>query len=115
MPTEEKFETENLSQDKAPKWNFHEATSPEETKAMREVAIEVFGPGGCLLISCISGIQDENPWAIYAANESGEIIGGVALKKIGRDMGLVDLIFVSNKARGRGLGPELLNRGLAAL
>lgn len=88
---------------------FHSVQTDDEAKALAKLAREVFGPGSGIIV------PRRPKWAIYATDESGQMIGGVILKRLGQTVAMVDFIFVARNGRGRGLGPQLLDRGLAAL
>ena len=88
---------------------YHAVETDEEAKAVAKLARKVFG----FFIGIF--VQSRPKWAYSARNDAGQIVGGVILKRLGPKVGLIDYIFVSKAGRGQGLGPELLNRGLAAI
>ena len=88
---------------------FHEVQSDEEGKAVAKLARQVFGFFIALFV------QNNPKWAFYARNDEGEMVGGVILKRLGKHVGIIDFIFVSKAGRGQGVGPQLLDRGLAAI
>ncbi len=83
--------------------------SDEEARAVAALARKVFGPGSGIIVPA------KPKWAVYAQDGSGLMVGGVILKKIGKSAGMIDFIFVDKPGRGRGLGPQLLERGLVEL
>ncbi|MFW6288245.1 MAG: GNAT family N-acetyltransferase [Spirochaetota bacterium] len=88
---------------------YHHVRSNEEARAVSRLAVRVFGAFSVLLV------PRKPKWAIYATNDEGEMVGGIVLKKLGHEAGIVDWVFVDKAARGQGLGPELVDRGLAEL
>jgi len=88
---------------------FTKLSSKEESREVAKLARKVFGPGSGIIV------PNKPKWAIYASDEKGCIKGGVILKRIGRKAGMIDFIFVDSSARGKGLGPALLKRGITEL
>lgn len=88
---------------------FHHVQTADESREVAGLLRRVFG-----LVAVIFG-PAKPKWAIYARNDAGEMLGGVILKKLGKHSGVIEWIFVDKAGRGQGLGPQLLERGLAEL